>query len=173
MATYDDIVGLRTVRRFQKRPVSDKDLASVLEAARWTGSAKNLQLWSFIVVDDPEQKARLVETGSFMTPVINAPMAIALVRMEGGYDFDTGRVAQNLMLAADAIGLGSCPVTLHDDAAARAVLQLPDSAYCRYAVALGYENKQAEKEARREQRSRIPVGRKPLDELVHRNHWNG
>ena len=113
-------VALRTVRRFQKRPVSDKDLAAVLEAARWTGSAKNLQLWSFIVIDDPEQKARLVETGSFMTPVVNAPMAIALVRMGGGYDFDTGRVAQNLMLAADAIGLGSCPVTLHDDAAARA-----------------------------------------------------
>ncbi len=121
MSTYDQILGLRTVRRFQGRPVSDKDLAAVLEAARWTGSAKNLQLWSFIVVDDPEQKARLVECGSFMTPVVNAPMAIALVRLDGGYDFDTGRVAQNIMLAADAIGLGSCPVTLHDDAAAKTV----------------------------------------------------
>jgi nitroreductase len=93
--------------------------------------------------------------------------------MDGGYDFDTGRVAQNLMLAAAAIGLGSCPVTLHDDAAARLVLRLPDDAYCRYAVALGYENKQAEQEGRQEQRSRLPVGRKPLDELAHRNHWTG
>lgn len=171
MSTYDQILGLRTVRRFQGRPVSDKDLAAVLEAARWTGSAKNLQLWSFIVVDDPEQKARLVECGSFMTPVVNAPMAIALVRLDGGYDFDTGRVAQNIMLAADAIGLGSCPVTLHDDAAAKTVLGLPDDVFCRYAIAMGYENRDSEKVGRQAQRQHLPIGRKSLEELVHRNQW--
>ncbi len=173
MATYDDILGLRTVRRYQKRPLSAPDLAAILEAARWTGSAKNLQLWSFIVIDDLEQKARLTEAGSFMTPVVNAPMAIALVRLEGGYDFDTGRVAQNIMLAAAAIGVGTCPVTLHKEDIAREVLGLPDDVFCRYAIAVGYENKEAEKEGRQAQRAALPVGRKPLDELVHRNRWNG
>lgn len=172
MSTYDDVLGLRTVRRFQKRPVSAPDLAAILEAGRWTGSAKNLQLWSFIVIDDPEQKARLVECGNFMTPVVNAPMVIALVRLDGGYDFDTGRVAQNLMMGAAAIGVGTCPVTLHDDEAARAVLGLPDDAYCRYAIAVGYENKEAEQAGRLAQRGTLPVGRKPIDVLVHRNRWN-
>ena len=173
MATYDDILGLRTVRRYQKRPVSAPDLAAILDAARWTGSAKNLQLWSFIVIDDLEQKARLTEAGSFMTPVVNAPMAIALVRLEGGYDFDTGRVAQNIMLAAAAIGLGTCPVTLHKEDVAREVLGLPDDVFCRYAIAVGYENTEAEKEGRQAQRAALPVGRKPIDELVQRNRWNG
>lgn len=173
MTTYDDIRGLRTVRRFQKRPVSAPDLAAILEAARWTGSAKNLQLWSFIVIDDPDQKAALTEAGSFMTPVVNAPMAIALVRLPGGYDFDTGRVAQNIMLAAAAIGLGTCPVTLHNEEVARQVLGIPDDAFCRYAIAVGYENKDAERAGRQAKRSTLPAGRKPIEELVYRNRWDG
>lgn len=171
MSTYDDVLGLRTVRRFQPRPVSPADLEKILTAAQWTGSAKNLQLWSFVVVDDADQKARLTECGSFMTPVANAPMAIALVRLDGGYDFDTGRVAQNIMLAAADIGVGTCPVTLHDDGAAREVLGLPESAFCRYAIAVGYEDTDAEREGRAAQRSYLPTGRKPLDELVHSNRW--
>ncbi len=169
--TYQRILRLKTVRRFTDEPVGGDDLDAILQAARWTGSAKNLQLWAFIVVDDPAQKARLVECGSFMTPVENAPMAIALARLPGGYDFDTGRVAQNLMLGAAAVGVGSCPVTLHDDAKAHEVLGLPDDVFCRYAVALGYPAEAEERAGRAAQRGWLPSGRKPLDELVHRNRW--
>jgi len=170
---YERLLSLKTVRRFTAEPLSDEHITSILEAARWTGSAKNLQLWSFIVVSDPAQKARLTEAGSFMTPVANAPVAVALVRLPGGYDFDTGRVAQNLMLAAAAVGVGSCPVTLHDDAKAHEVLGLPDDVFCRYAVALGYPDEPAERTGRAAQRLGLPTGRKPLEELVHRNRWGG
>jgi len=169
--TYHSILGLRVVRRFADRPLSDEHLSHILEAARWTGSAKNLQLWSFIVIDDPAQKERLLEAGNFMTPVRNAPLAIALVSHPDGYAFDMGRVAQNIMLAAAAIGVGSCPVTMHKQNVAHETLNIPEGYQCRYAVALGYPDENAELAGRSAQRAAMPVGRKPLDELVHRNQF--
>ncbi len=170
--TYRSILELKTVRRFRPEPVTDQHLAEILEAGRWTGSAKNLQYWAFIVVSDPDQKAAIVGAGDFMTPVVNAPTAIALVRLPGGYDFDTGRVAQNMMLAAASVGVGSCPVTLHKEEVARAVLAIPDDHACRYAIAIGYPDEASERAGRSAQRQWLPQGRKPLEELVHRDRWS-
>jgi nitroreductase len=157
---YEQIVGLRARRTYLDRPLTDVDLGALLEAARWTGSSKNLQNWSFIVADG-EQKERLAACGSFTGPVRNAPIAIALVEEPGGNEFDTGRVAQNLMLAADALGIASCPITLHRTDDAAVVLGLPEGARCRYAVALGYP---AEDTA-----PRPPGGRKPMHEVAYHN----
>lgn len=162
-ATYDRILKLRAIRSFLPEAVSDEDVSRLLEAARWTGSSKNRQDWSFVVVTDPEQMARLAECGSFTDPIRNAPLALALVQEPGGYEFDTGRLAQNVMLAADAIGLASCPITLHDDERAHRVLGLPEGARCRYALAIGYPAPSAG--------PRRFGGRKPLDELVHRDRY--
>jgi nitroreductase len=162
---YQDILSLRSIRTFENRALESGDLDAILEAARWTGSAKNSQDWSFIVVTDPGQKDRLCEAGDFMTPVRNAPMAICLVQEPEGYEFDTGRLAQNIMLAADAIGLATCPVTLHSEEVAAGVLELPDGVRCRYAIAIGYPTSDSG--------ATKMGGRKPIDDLVHRNHYGG
>ncbi len=160
---YASILALRAIRTFEDRAIRDDDLASVLEAARWTGSSKNRQNWSFIVVDDPVQKDRLCEAGDFMDPVRNAPAAICLVQERDGYEFDIGRLAQNVMLAADALGLATCPVTLHRDEIAADVLGLPDGTRCRYGIAIGYP-------APSSTAARMG-GRKPIADLVHRNTY--
>lgn len=161
--TYDSILGLRAIRAFQDRPVSEPDLNALLEAARWTGSSKNVQSWSFVVVDDPAQKDAICSAGDFMTPVENAPMVICLVENPSGSEFDTGRLAQNIMLAADTLGLATCPVTLHRDEVASDVLGLPDGYRCRYGVAVGHPTgaKVTSKFG----------GRRPMEELVHRNRF--
>ena len=161
--SYDEIVGLRAIRQYRQEPLTKDDLDAILEAARWTGSSKNRQDWAFIVVDDPEQRDRLAAAGSFTTPVLEAPVTIVLVDQSQGYEFDIGRAAQNVMLAAQAIGVASCPVTLHREDEAAAVLGLPSGSRCRYAVALGYPTDDA-----------AAVnwgGRKPLDDLVHINRY--
>lgn len=163
MNTYESILSLRAIRSFEERQVSDSDLEAVLEAARWTGSSKNTQNWSFIVVDDPDHKEALCAAGDFMTPVRNAPMLICLIQNPEGYEFDTGRVAQNIMLAADAIGLASCPVTLHREDMAADLLDLPAGYRCRYGIALGYPAPTAS--------AAKFGGRKPKSELVHRNSF--
>jgi nitroreductase len=158
---YANILRLRAVRSFSAEPVGRDDLERVLEAARWTGSSKNRQDWTFVVLDDPEARRRVAATGDFTDPMLAAPVAVALVQEPGGYEFDMGRVAQNMMLAADAIGLASCPVTLHRDADAAAALGLPRDRRCRYAIALGHPGPGGG-------RSRFG-GRKPLEELVGHN----
>ena len=61
--TYRSILGLRAIRDYQDRPVSQDDLDRVLEAARWTGSAKNLQKWAVVVVHDRDQIERVADCG--------------------------------------------------------------------------------------------------------------
>ena len=120
MSYYNEILGLRAIRVYRDEPISADDLVAILEAARWTGSSKNRQRWSFIVVRDPDQKARLAACGDFTDPIRAAPATLALVQESSGSSFDIGRAAQNVMLAADAIGVASCPITLHRDSDARA-----------------------------------------------------
>jgi nitroreductase len=72
--------------------------------------------------------------------------------------FDIGRVAQNIMLAAKAIGVASCPITLHRSAQARQFLGAPEGTETRYAVALGYPGAAA--------KPRRFGGRKPAEAVV-------
>ena len=165
---YEAILGLRVVRQYSPDPLSEADTDAILEAGRWTGSAKNRQDWAFVVVDDPEQQARLADCGQFSQPLRDARLVILPVRLPDGYEFDIGRVSQNMMLAAAARGVGSCPVTLHDDECAAEVLGLPAGHQARYALCFGYPDMAAEGESRA---ARSMGGRKPLTELVKTNRF--
>lgn len=162
---YDHVLGLRALRSFEKRPVSATHVDQLIEAARWTGSSKNRQNWSFIVIDDPQQQIALADAGDFTGPVLNAPLTIALVQEPEGYEFDTGRVAQNIMLAAAALGIGTCPITLHRDEVAAEVLGLPEGRRCRYAIAVGYPGEASA--------PAVAGGRKPVDEVRFHNSYHG
>ncbi|HSR44175.1 MAG TPA: nitroreductase family protein [Acidimicrobiia bacterium] len=161
--TYESVLKLRTVRRFLAKPVTENDLTRILEAARWTGSSKNRQSWSFVVVRERAQLDRLAECGDFTVPIRNAPLVIAPVRLPEGYEWDMGRVSQNIMLAAAAIGVGSCPITLHREDCAREALGIPGDHGCRYVVALGYPDEPAERAGRT---ASAMAGRKSLEDLV-------
>jgi nitroreductase len=134
---YDVIVKLRAVREFKPDPLTEDDLGAILEAARWTGSSKNRQDWSFIVVTGDRLQG-LAEHGDYTDPIRASSATIVLVKEDGGNLFDIGRAAQNIMLAARTVGVASCPITLHRSGQAREFLGAPDRAETRYAVALGY-----------------------------------
>lgn len=160
---YSAVRNLRVVRKFEKRPLTEEHLTAILEAGRWTGSSKNRQSWVFVVVRDRAQLDRLAECGDFTTPMRSADLVIAPVRLPDGYDWDMGRVSHNMMLAAAALGVGSCPITLHRHDDVREVLGVPPDHGCQWVVALGYPDEQAEAA----QRAKNPLsGRKPLSELV-------
>lgn len=144
---------MRASRNFTTEPLSAQHLKGILEAAKWTGSSKNNQDWLFVVVDDPADAELLASAGSFTRAIKNAQLTIALVKEAGGNDFDIGRAAQNIMLAADALGIGSCPITLHDMDRAAEVLGLTQGQEAHYAVALGYVDQEAEEAERRERRA--------------------
>ncbi len=172
MDAYDRILGLRVTRRFTDRPIDDPTMTRLLEAARWTGSSKNRQGWAFIVLEGDDLD-RVADAGHFSLPLRGAAAGIALVRTPDGYDWDLGRAAQNIFLAADALGLGACPITLHDDHLARQALGIPSDHDCRWVIALGHPDDEAEAEVRAGNRASGMSGRKPLDEIVHRHRWGG
>jgi nitroreductase len=135
---YQLILGLRAIRDYEKRPISAEHLDAIVEAARWTGSSKNRQDWSFIVVDDPDRLLGLAQHGDFTQPIKDSAATIVLVKEPGGNMFDIGRAAQNIMLAAKSQGVASCPITLHRSDDARSYLGLGGDRVAMYAVALGY-----------------------------------
>jgi nitroreductase len=135
---YQFILGQRAIRDYQDGPLDPDDLDAILEAARWTGSSKNRQDWSFVVVNDPDRLQGLAEHGDFTQPVRDSAATIVLVKEPGGNMFDIGRVAQNIMLAARAVGVASCPITLHRNDEAESFLGLGEDQVAMYAVALGY-----------------------------------
>lgn len=166
---YEAIKGLRVVRHYLDRPISDEHLDAILDAARWTGSSKNRQSWAFVVVRDRTQIDRLAECGDFTRPLQGADTVIVPVRLPDGYDWDLGRASQNIMLAAAAVGVGSCPITFHRHDDARRVLGVPDDHGCMWGIALGYPDVEAEREGR----AKSPLsGRKPLDDVVRRERFS-
>ncbi len=159
---YEFILGLRAIRDYQDKPLSEDHLSGILEAARWTGSSKNRQDWSFVVVTG-DRLLGLAEHGDFTDPVRSSAATVVLVKEEGGNMFDIGRAAQNIMLAAKALGVASCPITLHRHADARHFVGAPNGTETRYAVALGYPGAGAA--------PRRFGGRKPAAALVKYDHY--
>ena len=160
---YQSILKLRAIRDYLPHPLSDEDLAAILDAARWTGSSKNRQDWSFLVISDRDRLQRLAEHGDFTQPVRDSAATVVLIQEPGGNMFDIGRAAQNMMLAADAIGVASCPITLHREADNRAFLGVPEDRVARYAVAFGYPAPDA--------KPRHYGGRKTGDTIIHRDSY--
>jgi nitroreductase len=156
---YRNVLKVRVVRHFRDQALSDAHLHAILEAGRWTGSSKNRQAWSVVVITDPDRRERIADCGDFTDPVRRAPLTMALVQEAGGYEFDIGRLAQNLVLAANALGVGTCPVTFHRSDEAAVALDLTNGASCRYGVAFGYP-------LDRQEPARLG-GRKPLEQFVH------
>lgn len=80
MDTFEAIYTRRSVRQYKDTPVSDDMLNKVLDAARWAPSWANTQCTRYVVVKDPDVKARLAETvnkGNPATEAIKqAPMVI-------------------------------------------------------------------------------------------------
>ena len=166
MDAYQSIITKRDTRQYLPDPVADEVLDRVLRAGRMAGSAKNAQLTRIVVVTEEERRRQLAGCGDFTAWIHVAPAVLVLVApVEGGRLFDLGRMAQNLMVAAHAIGLATCPVTFQHQDRVRAALQLPADVEGPMGITVGHPAPLDP------DRPRAP--RLPLDELVHRETWQG
>lgn len=162
---------LRAVRHFTDEPVADELVKEILEVARWTGSAQNLQPWRFVVLRERGTLRQLAGLMPNAPQVGRAPMAIAVVMPAERavlHAYDEGRVTERILLAAAALGLGAAVGWVNQEAreAAAAMLGIPEDRLLRSVVAIGH----AAPEAARP-RSRPGTARLPLEELAHRERW--
>ena len=183
MDVMQAIKGRRSVRKYKAESVSDKDLDTVLEAARWAPSWANTQCWRFVVVRDPQLKAKLADTlmlkdnrSTSTAAVRDAPVVIVTCAELGksGYRrgtiatdkgdwfmFDTALAMQNLTLAAHAIGLGTVHLGLFDAKEVANILDVPYGAVVVEMTPLGYPDEQP-----------IVPRRKELSEIVSKDKFD-
>ena len=163
MDAYKAITTKRDTRHFDGRALPPATLERILQAGRMAGSSKNTQPVRFVVLQDQERKQEMATAGDFAEHLPSAAAAVAVVLEPGGGAFDAGRAAQNMMVAAWAEGVTSCPTSMHHPDRAREVLGLPPDHTVAIVIALGYP----------EPGRRLGLGRKrlPLEELVHHERW--
>jgi nitroreductase len=108
----DALTALRTrrsIRKYQDRPVSREDLETLVDCGHLAATARGEQPWEFVVVTDPamrQQLADLMPSGKFLA---QAPAAIVVFCRDTQYFLEDGSAAtQNILVAAAALGLGTC-----------------------------------------------------------------
>jgi nitroreductase len=169
MDAYKSIISKRAVRQFLDKPVPDDALHRILQAGRMSGSSKNTQPWTFVVTREPGTRLALSRCGDFASHLIGAPLAIAIVFDPQYYrgEFDSGRAAQNMMLAAWADGIGSCIASMHREDDAKAVLGVPGELRLEHVISFGYPSPQPEASKPAPGRP----GRKTMEEIVRYEKW--
>jgi nitroreductase len=165
-STYKTIVTKRDTRSFTDQPVPEETVRRIVQAGRMAGSSKNTQPCRFIVIDDPDQKAAIAAAGDFAAWLPTAPLAIAVVLTDVGtrQEFDAGRAAQNMMVAAWAEDVGSCPVSIHRVDQGREALGLPEGWKVSVVLGMGYRA--------RPPKSVPEAARLGWDEYVKHNRWS-
>jgi len=163
--TWLAIASRREVREYADRDLPEEVVRSILDAGRLAGSAKNRQPWRFLIVEDEPARKRLAEAVFEPTNVQGARLVVAIVGRSG---FDTGRCAQNMLLAAWNAGVGSCPNGQRDPEAARAALGLGDDEELATVLTFGYPARERDPERRSPEEWSARANRKPLDDLVER-----
>ncbi len=146
---------LKTIVGKRDRRVYDPDLEvngdildEILQAGRMAGSSKNEQPIRSIVLIDPVLKSGIADCADYGLHVPESPIVIVLVRAPGSRPFDAGRAAQNMMLAAKARGIDSCPVGIQHDDRARLLLKFPEDWVVAMALTFGYPTGDADTLAR-------------------------
>ncbi|MDQ2903170.1 MAG: nitroreductase family protein [Chloroflexota bacterium] len=161
--------GLRAVRQFRADAIPQEVLDTVLDVARWSGSASNRQHWELIVVRERKTLQALAQCEGYAGHLAGAALGIVLV-MAGQPDlvdqetYDEGRLSERIMLAAEAYGIGSCIGWLKGQGRtdAKALLGIPQERLVRTTISLGYPDEEA-----RRARPKNTNARKPLPDLVH------
>jgi nitroreductase len=164
---YRCIRSKREIRTFLPKDVPRETIVRILEAGRWSGSSRNRQPWHFVVVTDRQRLTQLARYGRFAAHVADAAFAVAVAVDAERDSFDAGRCAQNMMLAAWALGVGSCPTVMHDETKAKEFLGLPPSMKLAVVLAFGLPAKARRSTAERlVYRVLLHAGRKPLEQIV-------
>lgn len=166
MEFFDVVKNRRAVRQYKPDLVNKEDILKILEAGNWAPSGMNLQQWDFLVVSG----AKKIELGMSYKGISEAYTAkweqsardafLQYAVTYGGAPIiivvltDASQIAgirkmnlesasaamENIVLAARALGLGTCWMTgpLQDEAAVRRILDIPESKEVVAITPLGY-----------------------------------
>lgn len=170
MDVFEAIKNRRSIRAFERKPVSEEHVEKLIDAARHAPSAGNIQPWEFVIVRSREVKQQLSVAALNQVFIEEAPVVIVVCANEArsgqGYGSrgvnlyciqDTAAATENMLLAAYALGLGACWVGAFREEMVRKVLNTPTHVRPVAIIPVGYPSKKP-----------TPRRRRALEEVVHR-----
>ncbi|MCW4041382.1 MAG: nitroreductase family protein [Candidatus Bathyarchaeota archaeon] len=173
MDFFKTIQTRRSIRKYTSDPIPDAHLAQMLEAARLAPSAGNYQPWKFVAVRNPETIQQLVPAARNQTFLSNAaaiiiafadanvylpppPREPGLLMIPPCFESDVMIAIEHLVLAATALGYGSCWIGAFNESDVKPVVSIPDRMKIVALIALGVAAENPK-----------PLSRKPLSEIVY------
>jgi nitroreductase len=162
MNTLEAIRTKRSVRQFNDDPVPEELIRKILNAGRHAQSSKNEQPWTFILIQDKERLKAVGECGKYAGHIAGAAFAVVLVD-HSNWSFDIGQAAAYLQLAAWELGVSSCIAYFGLQDELKELLGIPAAASADIGLSFGYSAE--------EPRGMKKAGRKPLDEIVRKEHF--
>ena len=111
----ETIYSRRSIRIYDRKKLEKETITNLLKAAMAAPSASNSRPWEFVVVTD-EAKINLLRSkikyGNYNAPAIIIICSnLAIAQNESAYKYwvqDCSAAAENLLLAAAGLGLGTC-----------------------------------------------------------------
>ncbi|MDV6331501.1 nitroreductase family protein [Asticcacaulis sp. 201] len=170
-------------RAFSDQPVTETQVLTVLEAARWAPSASNLQPWRFFygVRGEPEFDTLLSLLVPFNEGWAKDAGALIFIASVTSFDgqrqnitnsFDAGSAFMSLSLQAHSMGLVAHGMAGIEYDKVPVVLGLPDTLKVEAAVAIGYQG-EASSLPEGLQAREAPSGRLPLADIAFKGHFTG
>jgi len=154
----------RSIRKYRPEPIPGEKLEIIMEAARLAPSAANRQPWNFVVVQDRERKKALAKAANDQTFLGDAGAVVVAVgdpeRSAGWHQKDTMIALEHIVLAATALGYGTCWIGAFDEAAVKSLLKIPAKMKVVALLPIGVPD---EKPAARQ--------RKELSEIFFKEEW--
>ncbi len=143
----------RSIRKYSSKPVEQEKISDILDCARFASSSGNIQNSRFIVVTKQEKKKKIAEACLNQHWIETAPILIVVCsdtekikklyekRGERLYSIqNTSLVAQNIMLAAHSLNLGTCFISAFNEAAIKRILKIPEEIKVHSIITIGYPN---------------------------------
>ena len=148
MDLFEAILTRRSVRKFTDEPLSEGELEQLFHAAMAATNSGNQQPWRFIVIDDPALRDEIGSLDIERGPYHVSPQLIVVCADIGSMKWkmhwlaDCGAAIQNMLLAAQALGLGGVWQELYPYhqrvARVREMLGIPKTVYPMAVVAMGH-----------------------------------
>jgi len=147
MDVREAIASRRSIRAYLDRPVEPDRLRRVLEAWRLAPSARNAQIWRFVVVQDRKTLQRLVPVCRNQAFVGQAAALIAACAVkhdhvmscgQHAYPIDLAIALDHMSLAAVEEGLGTCWIGAFFEEPMREALGIPADVRVACVMTMGY-----------------------------------
>jgi len=163
------------------REMTEEDLKSIFEAARWAPSSYNNQSWRFIYTShkDEEYKNMIGLLSDFNREWAETGYALVVIASKTTFDhsgehsktnsFDTGAAWQNMALEATRRGIVAHGMQGFDYEKAKEILEIPEEFEVQAMVAIG--SQEDEEEVPEDMRVH-PSGRKDLSEIISKGKFN-